>query len=170
MYRTLYFFSAEMFLSRLRISDSLSLVTAKISKNSVNVQHNALTGLALVPVHDQWSMEYVAVCLQSPDSICLVLCSLNNLANGAWSAQVLQDALELVCGWWFLCYVELELCALCLVVCVVGTSLVFGGGRDRVRIGLLENSVCAQGRLAGGLVEERDDVLHAMLEGVNVMH
>lgn len=121
------------------------------------------TSLALVPVHNQWPLERVTVSLQSPDRICLVLCALDDLVYIARSTQVVQDILELVSCWRLFCNVELELGSLCLVLRIVGAGLVFGGGRNRLCICLLENGVCTQGRQAGGLVEEGNDVLHAVL-------
>lgn len=51
---------------------------------------------------------------------------------------------------------------------MVAAGLVFSGGCDGLRVCLLEDGVCAQRGLGRGLVEERNDVLCAVL-GLSVM-
>jgi hypothetical protein len=131
--------------SKLRISDSLSPVTANTISNPCkqNTTDAALTSLALIPVHNQRPFECVPIGLQSPQGVRLILGTLNDPAHRTRSTQVLQDVLELVGRGRCLCDIELELCALGLVLGVVAASLVFGGSCGGLRVCLLEDGVCA---------------------------
>jgi hypothetical protein len=121
------------------------------------------TGLALIPIHNQRPLERVAIRLQPPHRIRLVLRPRNDLARRTPSTQVIQYVLELVGGGRFFCYIELKLCALGFGLGLVGRGLVFCGVGDGLRICLLEEGEDAGRGLVGGLVEEGYDILCAVL-------
>lgn len=144
-------------------ADLIRRILIPAPKQSPAHVRSALTGLALVPVHDQWPLERVPIRLQSPERICLILCSLDNPADSARPAQIVQNVLQLVSSGRFLGYIKLEFSTLGLVVRIVGAGLIFGGSRDGVRVSLLKDGVRTYGGLAGGLVEEGHNILHAVL-------
>jgi len=118
---------------------------------------------SLVPVHDERSLKRPSIRLQPPHGISLILCSADHLACCAWSAQVIQDVLELVGCRWGLCDIELELGALGFVLRFMRAGLVFSRVRNRLCVGLFEKSEDAGGSLVRGRVEQSYDVLCAVL-------
>jgi hypothetical protein len=122
----------------------------------------------LIPVHDERSLKRPSIRLQSPHGISLILCPADHLACCAWSAQVIQDILELVGCRWGLCDIELELSALGFVLRFMRAGLVFSRVRNRLCVGLFEKSEDACGSLVRGRVKQSYNVLCTVLETVSV--
>ena len=147
----------------LQQTEDFGLIVASNCKHELVTRKTSDMTRALIPVHNQRSLESVRIRLQPPQCISLVLCALNDPPYRARSTKVLHDALQLVCCRRLFCHLELELGSLGLVLRVVGACLVLGSSGNGLGVCLLEDCVCTQGGLAGGLVEEGHDVLHAML-------
>lgn len=108
-------------------------------------------------------LEDVAICLQPPQCIRLVLRTIYNFSSCASPSQILQNVLELITCRWGFCHIELELCLLRFVLCLVRASLVFGRMGNGLRLRLLEESENSGRCLIRGLVKEGDDVFRAVL-------
>jgi hypothetical protein len=166
----LYFAYLEPDFSMLRISDSFSPTTVYVSVmlQTPQKRHSKHTDFALVPVHHQWSLERVPIRLEPPQCVSLIASSADDFASGTGSSEILQDALQLVAGGGCFCNLELEFVPLGLVVLLVGAGLILGGMGNRLCVGLLDQGKDACGGLAGGLVEERHDILRAVLQHQSV--